>query len=142
MSSIGVGLGKGGGANPGSLFDRVGGQPFFDELIARFYGGVDDDPLLRPLYPNEPVEYAQAQRWLALFFGQYWGGPPAYDAARGHPRLRQRHAPFVIGEPQRDAWLTHMLAAIDVATTQGLARSDAGELTAYVTSTAEFLRNA
>jgi len=45
---------------------------------------------------------------LALFLSQYWGGPTTYNEERGHPRLRMRHAPFVIGPLERDAWLRHM----------------------------------
>ena len=48
-----------------------------------------------------------------MFLAQYWGGPPEYSAEKGHPRLRMRHAPFTIGEEQRDAWLASMLAALD-----------------------------
>jgi hemoglobin len=93
-----------------NLYEAVGGQPFFDELVARFYRGVADDPLLRPMYPDDLTDPA---RHLALFLGQYWGGPSTYGEERGHPRLRMRHAPFVIGEPERDAWLRHMSAALD-----------------------------
>ncbi|MFP3900152.1 MAG: globin [Acidimicrobiia bacterium] len=106
--------GPGAGAGrPGELtvYEAVGGQEFFDELVGRFYRGVAVDPLLRPLYP-EP-DLAGATRRLALFLGQYWGGPTTYSDERGHPRLRMRHAPFIIGEPERDAWLRHMSAALD-----------------------------
>ena len=47
------------------------------------------------------------------FLMQYWGGPHTYNDRRGHPRLRMRHAPFAIGPGQRDAWLTHMRAAVE-----------------------------
>jgi hemoglobin len=92
-----------------SVFERVGGQPFFDDLVERFYEGVADDAVLRPLYPDDLTE---SKRHLALFLGQYWGGPATYDAERGHPRLRMRHAPFVIGLAERNAWLAHMTAAV------------------------------
>src|SRR5690606_4767600 len=82
-----------------------------DELVGRFYRSVAVDPLLRPLYPE--ADLTGATRRLALFLGQYWGGPTTYSDERGHPRLRMRHAPFVIGEPERDAWLRHMSAALD-----------------------------
>jgi hemoglobin len=102
---------QGGGALPVvNLYDAVGGQPFFDELVKRFYRGVADDPVLRPLYPDD---LTGSTRHLALFLGQYWGGPTTYSDERGHPRLRMRHAPFVIGEDERDAWLRHMCAALD-----------------------------
>ncbi|HEX6236074.1 MAG TPA: globin [Acidimicrobiales bacterium] len=106
--------GSGAGASrPGdvTVYEAVGGQEFFDELVGRFYRAVAVDPLLRPLYP-EP-DLAGATRRLALFLGQYWGGPTTYSDERGHPRLRMRHAPFIIGEPERDAWLRHMRAALD-----------------------------
>jgi hemoglobin len=43
---------------------------------------------------------------------QYWGGPTDYSDQRGHPRLRMRHAPFVVDTRARDAWFTHMTAAV------------------------------
>lgn len=93
-----------------NLFDAVGGQPFFDELVERFYAGVAADPLLAGMYPDDLTE---PKRHLALFLGQYWGGPGTYSSERGHPRLRMRHVPFVIGEAERDTWLRHMCAALD-----------------------------
>lgn len=95
-----------------TLYEAVGGMPFFEELVDRFYEGVSRDPELLRLYP-EPEDLSGARRKLALFLGQYWGGPPTYSQERGHPALRMRHAPFPIGTDERDRWLTHMLAALD-----------------------------
>ena len=61
-------------------------------------------------------------RALALFLGQYWGGPTTYSDEKGHPRLRMRHAPFAIAGPERDAWLAAMLAALDEADAPEVAR--------------------
>ena len=93
-----------------TVYDRVGGMPFFECLVDRFYVGVEADPLLRPVYP-EP-DLAGARHRLTLFLAQYWGGPRTYDDERGHPRLRMRHFPFAIGPAERDAWLVHMRAAL------------------------------
>jgi hemoglobin len=123
----------------GTLFDRVGGEPFFVDLVDRFYLGVAGDPLLRPLYPDDLTESAQH---LALFLMQYWGGPPTYNEQRGHPRLRMRHAPFVIGPAERDAWLRHMLAALgELEAAARIGRSDAEELGAYLDMAARQLIN-
>ncbi|MGH9230569.1 MAG: globin [Acidimicrobiales bacterium] len=100
----------GGEASVLNVYEALRGQPFFDDLVERFYRRVTMDPLLRPLYPDD---LDGPRRHLALFLGQYWGGPTTYSEERGHPRLRMRHAPFVIGEPERDAWLRHMGAALD-----------------------------
>jgi hemoglobin len=94
------------------LFEVVGGMPFFEALVDRFYEGVAADPVLLNLYP-EPDDLAPARRRLTLFLAQYWGGPTTYNEERGHPRLRMRHAPFAIGGEERDRWLTHMRSALD-----------------------------
>jgi len=119
-----------------SLYERAGGAPFFEALVARFYAGVAADPVLRAVYPE--ADLAPAQRRLTLFLIQYWGGPRTYDAERGHPRLRMRHAPFAIGPGERDRWLTHMRAAIDELAPP----SDvAGELEGYIVMAAGAMRN-
>jgi hemoglobin len=94
-----------------SFFASIGGEPTFRRLVDAFYEGVAKDPLLRPMYPEEDLGPA-AER-LTLFLMQYWGGPNTYSAQRGHPRLRMRHAPFVVDAAARDAWLLHMRAAVD-----------------------------
>jgi len=97
---------------PTSVYDAVGGQPFFDALVDRFYAGVADDPVLRPMYPDD---LSESRRTLAGFLAQYWGGPPDYSTERGHPRLRMRHAPFTIDQAARDHWHAHMRAAVEAA---------------------------
>jgi hemoglobin len=122
-----------------ALFDRAGGEQFFVDLVERFYEGVVGDPLLRPLYPDD---LTGSKAHLALFLTQYWGGPPTYSEQRGHPRLRMRHAPFVIGPAERDAWLRHMDAAVNhVAGTAGLSDEDTEELRAYFSMAAHSLVN-
>jgi hemoglobin len=94
-----------------SFYALIGGHQTFERLVARFYRGVADDPVLRPLYPEEDL--GPAQERLLLFLEQYWGGPTTYSDQRGHPRLRMRHAPFRVGPAARDAWLRHMRDAVD-----------------------------
>jgi len=95
-----------------TLYDAVGGQAFFDVLCRRFYERVAVDPVLRPLYPAADADLHAAERWLAMFLGQYWGGPTAYQEERGHPRLRMRHAHFLVGRRERDAWYAAMAASV------------------------------
>ena len=119
-----------------SLYDRVGGTPFFERLVARFYAGVATDLPLRALYPEADLQ--PAQRRLTLFLIQYWGGPRTYDEERGHPRLRMRHAPFAIGPAERDRWLVHMRQALAES---GAAPDVAAELERYIAMAAEAMRN-
>jgi hemoglobin len=118
------------------MFERVGGQAFFDVLVDRFYEGVAGDPVLRPLYPDD---LSEPRAHLAAFLAQYWGGPPHYSEERGHPRLRMRHAPFVITDLERDAWLRHMRAALEAA---GLSPEDHAEMVDYFVMAANTLVNA
>jgi hemoglobin len=123
-----------------ALFDRVDGEQFFIDLVDRFYLGVAGDPLLRPLYPDDLTE---SRQHLALFLMQYWGGPSTYNEQRGHPRLRMRHMPFVIGPAERDSWLRHMRDAVEhMIEAKDLAASDADELHAYFEMAAQSLVNA
>ncbi len=92
------------------MYDAVGGEAFFHELVSRFYARVEGDPLLRPMYPDD---LSGSRAHTAAFLVQYWGGPTTYSDERGHPRLRMRHARFAIGRAERDAWVEHMFAAID-----------------------------
>ena len=95
---------------PPTPYDEFGGEPFFASLVAAFYARVENDPILRPMYP--PGDLAPAQRRLDLFLRQYWGGPDTYSQERGHPRLRMRHVGFPIDSVARDRWLTLMHDAV------------------------------
>jgi hemoglobin len=94
-----------------SLYEQFGGEPTFRKLVDAFYAGVADDPLLRPMYPEEDLGPARDR--LTKFLIQYWGGPTTYSDERGHPRLRMRHAPFTVDAAARDAWLRHMRVAVE-----------------------------
>ena len=98
-----------GGLRP--VYEVVGGSPFFEELVDRFYDKVAADSELLAVYPD-PGDLEPARRRLALFLSEYWGGPPAYTEERGHPQLRMRHFAFEIGTAERDRWLEHMRAAV------------------------------
>lgn len=121
---------------PQTLYDAVGGEQTFRRLVTAFYEGVAGDPFLRRLYPEDDLRPA-ADR-LRMFLAQYWGGPRTYSEQRGHPRLRLRHAPFTVGERERDAWLRHMRAAVD---TLGLSPELDGQLWTYLRQTAYSLVN-
>lgn len=120
-----------------SFYDVVGGMPFFERLVDRFYEGVATDEVLMPLYPEGP-DLTGARHRLTLFLAQYWGGPTTYSDERGHPKLRMRHMPFTVGPLQRDRWLAHMGAAVaEVSPTRAVAET----LMAYFRPSAEHMRN-
>jgi hemoglobin len=120
-----------------SLYEQVGGEPFFEQLVNAFYDAVELDETLRPMYPDDLTE---SRRHLTLFFVQYWGGPRTYQEERGHPRLRMRHAPFRITKSARDAWLVAMGSALDSVREQ-LSDEQYEEMTAYFLMAANQMRN-
>ncbi len=129
-----------------TVFAAVGGQPFFDHLVERFYAHVATDDVLLRLYP-EKVDLGPAAERLALFLGQYWGGPTTYSDRRGHPRLRMRHAPFTIGAEERDHWLAAMLEALEATLPESplddeLRGQVRGQMTAYFEMAADAMVNA
>jgi hemoglobin len=120
-----------------SLFEQVGGEAFFVQLVDAFYESVEVDETLRPMYPEDLTE---SKRHLTLFLIQYWGGPGTYQVERGHPRLRMRHAPFRITKTARDAWLRAMNSALASVRDQ-LSDEHFDEMTAYFDMAATQLRN-
>jgi hemoglobin len=119
-----------------TLFERVGGEATFEQLVSHFYALVSVNPILRPMYPDDDFQ-AAAER-LMLFLIQYWGGPHTYSEMRGHPRLRMRHAQFLIDSKARDAWLACMKSAVDELKIE---ESDREELWNYLEMAAQSLVN-
>jgi hemoglobin len=126
-------------AGAGSMYDRVGGRNWFEALVGRFYQAVESDPVLRPLYPAEAERLAAARDHLCSFLVQYWGGPADYSAARGHPRLRMRHAGLRIGPVEAGAWYRLMADSVRAG---GLGPDDEDELLAYLSMAATHMINA
>ncbi len=119
-----------------TLYDVLGGMPTFQRLAAAFYGRVAADPVLRPMYPDD---LRLSSEHLALFLAQRFGGPSTYMQQRGHPRLRMRHFPFQIGRAERNAWVEHMLAAMDEV---GISEPARSLMQRFFEDSATFLINA
>lgn len=120
------------------MFERVGGEPFFEALTQRFYGRVAEEPTLQALYPTDPAAFEEARVHFRDFLIQYWGGPTTYSDQRGHPRLRMRHLPFAIGPAERDAWLRAMRASVKEA---GLGGLDEAQMLTYFEASANHMVN-
>lgn len=105
-------------------------------LVDGFYEGIESDEVLRPMYPEGDLTAAKYH--LTMFLEQYWGGPRTYQAQRGHPRLRMRHAEFVIDDDARDRWIAHMKASLAKQIVPSELRA---ELWTYLESAAHSLVN-
>ncbi|ALG84465.1 globin [Gordonia phthalatica] len=122
-----------------TFYEEVGGHETFRRITHRFYEEVATDDILKPMYPEEDL--GPAERRLRMFLEQYWGGPHTYNEERGHPRLRMRHIPYVIGPDARDAWLRCMTVAIDSIEAETLDDEHREAMHNYMKAAAEMLVN-
>ena len=117
------------------VYDTIG-EEGFARLVRAFYAQVPGDDILGRLYPPHDLDGAE-QRLRDFLIGRF-GGPPRYIEARGHPRLRMRHMPFVIDEAARNRWVMVMDRALDEA---ALPDDVTSLLREFFGSVATFLRN-
>ena len=119
-------------------FGAIGGEAGVNELVDRFYDHMDENSAYKVIRDLHPQDLAESREKLKLFLIGWLGGPPAYVERFGHPRLRMRHAPFPIGEAERDQWLACMADAMDETGVDGDLRAFLDERFAHV---ADFMRN-
>ena len=112
------------------------GEDGFARLVRAFYAQVPADDVLAAMYP--PDDLAGAEARLRDFLVGRFGGPMRYVEQRGHPRLRQRHAPFAIDRRARDRWFALMTRALDDA---ALAPEADAVLRSFFDATATFMIN-
>jgi len=119
-------------------YKLIGGEEAVHLLVARFYQIMDENPAAETIRKLHPKDLASAKEKLFMFLSGCLGGPQLYTEKFGHPRLRQRHLPFPIGEVERDQWMMCMTQAIrDVGIEEQLRE----QLTTAFYKTADFLRN-
>jgi hemoglobin len=96
-------------ALPQSLLQAIGGRPVVRKFVEAFYTRASEDELIGHLF-GEDLKASQAKQ--SLFMEQWLGGEPVYSQIWGHPRLRIRHFPFVIGPAHSERWLELMEKAL------------------------------
>ena len=109
-------------------FERMGGEAAVRGLVDRFYDLMDLEPDYAELRALHPSTLDGSRDKLHWFLCGWLGGPQHYVERFGHPMLRARHLPFVIGIRQRDQWLACMQQAmrereIDIQLAERLAQS-------------------
>lgn len=119
-------------------YQRIGGEPKIRELVKRFYQHMDELPEAHRIRQMHHINLENAENKLFMFLSGWLGGPQLFVEKFGHPRLRQRHLPFAIGEVERDQWMLCMIQAMqDVVEDAGLRE----ELKQALYKVADFMRN-
>jgi len=121
-----------------SLYDLIGGETKLRALVDRFYNIMDSSPEAKDIRAYHAKSLSGSREKLFMFLSGWSGGPQLYIEKYGHPRLRMRHAPFAIGEKERDQWLWCMNKALDES---GILPSVVEHLKSRFAEVADFMRN-
>ncbi len=124
--------------HPLTPYDLIGGEEKVRALIARFYDLMDHDPDYYGIRKLHPASLNGSREKLFMFLTGWLGGPPLYEQAYGHPRLRARHMHVAIGISERDQWMACMTRAMVDIGVEGKLRE---RLVQSFMKTADFMRN-
>jgi hemoglobin len=105
------------GSTKSTFYELLGGEnggtANLRTLVETFYDIMDTDPKAAPIRAYHAKDLTEAREKLFMFLTGWTGGPQLYIERYGHPRLRQRHMPFSIGEAERDQWMYCMISAMN-----------------------------
>jgi hemoglobin len=121
-----------------AMFDRIGGLQTIDRLVEIFYARMESLPAAAGIRAMHAADLGATKAVLKRYLCEWMGGPKLYSPEKGHPRLRQRHSGFRIGEDERDAWLLCMRGALDEAVVDLAARQ---EIYGLLAKLADWMRN-
>jgi len=121
-----------------SLYELIGGETGLRNLVNRFYDLLDSSPKAAQIRAIHPKSLKQSRENFFMFLSGWSGGPQLYIEKYGHPALRRRHAPFSIGEEERDQWLWCMHRVLDEMELDSTVRD---YLKTHFADAADFLRN-
>ncbi|GAB4127278.1 MAG: group II truncated hemoglobin [Sideroxydans sp.] len=119
-------------------YERIGGEAGVRRLVQRFYELMDEWPEAHGIRKLHPADLKGSEDKLFMFLSGWMGGPQLFVEKFGHPRLRQRHLPFAIGESERDQWMLCMKQALAETVADAALRE---ELQAAFYKVADFMRN-
>lgn len=121
-----------------TTYEQIGGDATVAKLAARFYELMDSVPQFQGLRAMHPASLEGSREKLYMFISGWTGGPDLFVEKHGHPRLRQRHLSFAIGESERDQWVACMVLAMEDV---GIEKSIRTKLFENFFKTADFMRN-
>ena len=106
-----------------TMFERLGGAVVIDRLVEAFYARMDTLPEAEGIRAMHADDLGHIKQTLKRYLSEWTGGPKLYSPEKGHPRLRQRHMGFSIGNAERDAWLLCMRGALEETVADAAARA-------------------
>ncbi len=93
-----------------TLFEAVGGLPYFETIVHAFFDRVEHDPVVRSVYPEDSDPATVHGVVPRTILGRAaW----TYSEERGHPRLRARSLPVRDRSSRTRPGRVNMMDAID-----------------------------
>ena len=89
------------------------GQEGIRALADAFYDAMDELPQAADVRRMHAGNLEPIKRKLIAYLTGWMGGPPVYQAMTGTVCLTEPHAPYAIGEKERDQWLLCMDTALE-----------------------------
>ena len=121
-----------------TMFERIGGSATIDALVDRCYDRMDTLPEAQIIRAMHADDLGLIRNVLKRYLTEWTGGPRLYSVEKGHPRLRQRHIGFAIGDAERNAWMVCMRGALEETVVDTIARQD---LDRALSGLADWMRN-
>ena len=130
------------GGSTSSFYQLLGGENGGTEkirnLVETFYDIMSTNPQAASILALHPSDLTSSREKLFMFLTGWTGGPQLYIQRYGHPRLRQRHIAFSIGEIERDQWMGCMIKAMH---SMNLEEKLMQKLAEQLYGVADFMRN-
>lgn len=96
-------------------YDMIGGAEVLHRIVDRFYEIMDTDPAAAGIRAMHGQDLAPIREKLFDFLSGWLGGPNLYFQRPDRKCLHSAHAPYAIGEAERDQWLMCMYRALEDA---------------------------
>jgi hemoglobin len=93
-------------------YDAIGGAAVVRRLVDRFYDIMDTDPAAATIRAMHAADLGPMRERLTEFLSGWLGGPPLYFQRPDRKCIMSAHAPFAIGEAERDQWMMCMRRAM------------------------------
>jgi hemoglobin len=119
-------------------YDLIGGEEALRRIVDRFYEIMDSDPEAAAIRAMHSDDLGPIRDKLFDFLSGWLGGPPLYMKRTGSVCLTHAHAPFAIGDAERDAWLMCMRRALE---DEGVAEDVREMLDRPLFMIADFIKN-
>jgi len=121
-----------------TFYERINGEKNLRLLVQRFYHHMNELTETETIRAMHQTDLKSAEDKLFMFLSGWMGGPSLFIEKFGHPRLRQRHITFSIGESERDQWMLCMYHALQETCEDKALRDD---LYKALYGVADFMRN-